>query len=370
MASISPYETSSGKRLYMVQFRRPDRTLTKKRGFKTKKEAQLFASELEISKSTGTFINPQAGRTTIEQLHEIWLPSQEALAHRTKSNNLSSYKVHVQPRWATWSVGRISAPDVREWVADMQAEGKKRDTIQRAIYVLRSICEVAVEKRMIRANPVQKISVKRERRKEHAYLTPAQVETFAGVQETEQATTIIYVLAYCGLRISELAALDVQDFQAAAKRLSVTKAIKDNAGTIGPTKTYEKRRVPVPGFLCQRLEKQTAGRPPSSPLFLSPEGARLDVGNYRARIFIPSVDDAIKAWEDAEKPGTFPRIRPHGLRHTCASLAISVGANVKAVQGLLGHESAAITLNTYADLFPDDLEQLGTELDTLRNAQL
>jgi integrase len=59
----------------------------------------------------------------------------------------------------------------------------------------------------------------------------------------------------------------------------------------------------------------------------------------------------------------FPRITPHDLRHTAASLAISAGANVKAVQTMLGHKSAALTLDTYADLFPDDLEAVATALD-------
>lgn len=47
----------------------------------------------------------------------------------------------------------------------------------------------------------------------------------------------------------------------------------------------------------------------------------------------------------------------HDLRHTAASLAISSGANVKAVQRMLGHASAAMTLDVYAGLFDDDLEQ-------------
>jgi integrase len=52
---------------------------------------------------------------------------------------------------------------------------------------------------------------------------------------------------------------------------------------------------------------------------------------------------------------SFPRVTIHDLRHTVASLAISVGANVKAVQRMLGHSSPAMTLDTYADLFDDEL---------------
>ena len=56
------------------------------------------------------------------------------------------------------------------------------------------------------------------------------------------------------------------------------------------------------------------------------------------------------------------RLVPHDLRHTAASLAISAGANVKAVQKMLGHASAAMTLDVHADLFDDDLDAVGDAL--------
>lgn len=59
----------------------------------------------------------------------------------------------------------------------------------------------------------------------------------------------------------------------------------------------------------------------------------------------------------------FPRITAHALRHTAASLAISAGANVKVVQRMLGHASAAMTLDVYADLFDDDHQRSCDKLD-------
>jgi site-specific recombinase XerC len=53
----------------------------------------------------------------------------------------------------------------------------------------------------------------------------------------------------------------------------------------------------------------------------------------------------------------------HDLRHTAASLAVSVGANVKSVQRMLGHASAAMTLDIYADLFDADLDAVATLLN-------
>ena len=59
-----------------------------------------------------------------------------------------------------------------------------------------------------------------------------------------------------------------------------------------------------------------------------------------------------------------PRVTPHELRHTAASLAVQSGANVKVVQQMLGHASAAMTLDVYADLFDEDLDILAERLDS------
>jgi integrase len=55
-------------------------------------------------------------------------------------------------------------------------------------------------------------------------------------------------------------------------------------------------------------------------------------------------------------------LTPHELRHTAASLAVSAGANVKAVQRMLGHASAAMTLDVYSGLFDDDLDGVAERL--------
>jgi integrase len=57
----------------------------------------------------------------------------------------------------------------------------------------------------------------------------------------------------------------------------------------------------------------------------------------------------------------------HDLRHTAASLAVSAGAHVKSLQRMLGHASAAMTLDTYADLFDDDLDNVAAALDEARS---
>ena len=81
-------------------------------------------------------------------------------------------------------------------------------------------------------------------------------------------------------------------------------------------------------------------------------------------MFQPAVDPCRIADE------SFPSITPHDLRPTAASLAIRAGANVKAVQRMLGHAKASMTLDVYADLFDEDLDGVADRLDvTIRSSE-
>jgi hypothetical protein len=55
---------------------------------------------------------------------------------------------------------------------------------------------------------------------------------------------------------------------------------------------------------------------------------------------------------------TLPTITPHDLRHTAVSLAVSVGGNDKAIRRMVGHAKASMTLDTYVDLFDEDLDDV------------
>jgi integrase len=86
-------------------------------------------------------------------------------------------------------------------------------------------------------------------------------------------------------------------------------------------------------------------------VFTAPEGGVLRNTNFRPRFFDPAAESRT-GWT-----------APHELRHTAASLAIAAGANMKAVQLMLGHASAAMTLDIYAGLFADDLDAVADRLD-------
>ena len=109
----------------------------------------------------------------------------------------------------------------------------------------------------------------------------------------------------------------------------------------------------------ERLTHQADRTRSSSLLFTSPRGEVLRVHGFRRRRF-----------DRAATTVGLPGLVPHELRHTAASLAISSGANVKAVQSMLGHASAAMTLDRYSHLFDDVLETVADRLDDARQRTL
>ena len=93
-----------------------------------------------------------------------------------------------------------------------------------------------------------------------------------------------------------------------------------------------------------------AGRGPDERLFTAPKGGPVRGNNWRRRVFDPAVRRAGIATQTRGDV-----LRPHDLRHTCASLHIKHGTPPKVLSTMLGHASVAITLDRYGHLYPGDI---------------
>jgi integrase len=114
------------------------------------------------------------------------------------------------------------------------------------------------------------------------------------------------------------------------------------------------------------LKEQVAGKGPDDLVFTSPHGGVLRVGNFRRDCWdTASVAVGLGELVDVEDSDAkrYVGLHPHELRHTAASLAIAAGATIKSVQTMLGHASAAMTLDRYGHLFDDELDTVANRLD-------
>jgi integrase len=362
VGSVTPYEVSSGRR-YRVRYRLPDHSQTDKRGFKTKREAELFLASVEVAKSRGEFVSASQSRVALGEWAEMWLANQLQLKPSTRQGYESIVHSAIIPKWGKVPLGGITHARIQNWLVEVAATSAPSTT--RSYHrVLSMMLKYAVRDGRLTRNPADGVKLPRIVQHKHGYLTHAQVHELA--EYCGKDGDIIMFLAYTGLRWGEMAALRVMDLDMLRRRVNVDQAVTEVGRELiyGTPKNHSRRSVPFPSFLSEMLAAHCEDKKATDFVFTAPLGGALRNRNWRRRRFEGGMDRMIEAHPD------LPRLTPHDLRHTAASLAISAGANVKAVQKMLGHASAAMTLDVYADLFDDDLDAVGEALSAVGDPQI
>lgn len=430
MATVEPYSTANGERRYRVRYRTPDRRQTDKRGFRTKRDADAFAATVEVSKLRGEFVPASAGRVTVRDLVAAWRARRSGVKPKTLAAEANAFDNHVLPRWAGVYAVDVRFTDVQAWVAQMATTGGAT-LVRQAYYALSRVLQDEVRDGRLAKNPAVGVALPRATPKPRRYLSHQQVDALAAAAGDLGPVLLLLAYTglrwgeMAALRVRRVDMLR-RRVEVAENVVDVNGKL-----LWGTPKTHEARSVPFPAFLVPLLSGVMAGRGREDLVFVGERGGTLRHNSVRRRQFLPAVrvagtavsqlqsalrmparertgvfNDATAAaasrWQgehglpvtgrgdratwaslaaawDAPMleayavvdvgPGLadFPTMTLHDLRHTAASLAISSGANVKAVQRMLGHKSAAMTLDTYADLFDDDLDAVATALDTARS---
>lgn len=359
MGSIHHYSTVHGDR-YLVRYKKPDGVHAGRRGFLSRGDASAYLSFIDSSIARGRYVDPMSAQVTVSDLAPAWLAFQTAVLKPSSSHSLrSAWRVHVDPYWATTCLADLTHGQVREWVTEL-AESHGASTVIRAHGVLAGILDVAVRDRRLSENPARGIRLPRKTPALRTYLTHDQVTLLA---THARHPGLVYLLAYTGMRWGEAIALRVRDVEPGRRRMHVQQSAVTVNGSIhlGSTKTHRSRSIAYPQFLAPFVEDAIADKHPDTLIF----------GNGRDHLGLPNSQNgwfasAVKR-SQSEDPG-FRRVTPHDLRHTAASLAIRAGANVKAVQRMLGHASAVMTLDTYGHLFDDDLDTVAGAMHNARAA--
>lgn len=372
---IKRYRLADGSQRYMVRFRHSDGSQTKKRGFATIPEARRWLEDRNTGARQGSEVRASAGRVTVSDLWEAFHEQKRVLLKPSALASLeSSWTTHVEPRWGRVAVAKVAASDVQEWVASLKStRGEQRpasaSVVIRAAEVLRGILGIAVRDKRVTRNPLDEVVLPRKPKgkagEARRYLTHGEVTKLATAVGPERGL-IVYITAYCGLRFGEVNGLRVADYDSGRRRIQVVRTYtQDRAGNwhVGAPKSHEQRTVPVPQFLGLLLDQHTKGKGKAERLFVRQSGDQTQPLPYPGKA---------NGWSEASwlERGLvvtgLARLTIHDLRHTAASLAVQAGANVKAVQRMLGHASAAETLDVYADLFDDDLNDVAARLDQAR----
>jgi integrase len=141
------------------------------------------------------------------------------------------------------------------------------------------------------------------------------------------------------------------------RRLVVTESLAEIGAELifGPTKSHAERSVPLTRPLGEALDRHLDERVDAdldALVFTSEKGRPLRYSNFRREI-----------WNRALKTAKVPKVGLHVLRHSAAAAMIRAGASPKALQTILGHQSAGFTLSVYGHVFEQDIAELAQRLE-------
>ncbi len=348
----------------MVRYRTPTGVQTKKRGFTRKRDAIEFMQTVEVTKRSGDYVQPSAGRVTLGERAEMWLRSKHGLAASSGSRTAGIVAKQVIEPHGHVPLLKLTPEWARDWVVD-QVDVYAADTVSKHASTLRQILDQAVSDRVLVRNPLDSVELPTVVEAEKRFLTVTEVRCLADCASTNGP--LVWTLATCGLRFGEAAALRYGDLDRDSARLAVNRSVSlvDAKPVLSPYPKGKSRRVvAVPAFVLDQLPK---GGDPDTLLFPDSRGGFMRANNVRRRWWNRAVTAAgiYPKPDDEDDAESWSPFTPHELRHTAASLAIQAGANIKAVQNMLGHKSAALTLDRYGHLYPSDVDAVGTAIDSL-----
>jgi site-specific recombinase XerD len=273
--------------------------------------------------------------------------TEKSASPRTLANYrdaLAVYQKWRAERFAGWR--GEAADDFRDYLFALMKQGFKRATIRLRFAALRSFYKFLVLRRGLARSPVAEVQLPKPERGLPVVLTLSQIDELLGIPLRDapdkksplwlplRDAAILELFYSCGLRISELLALDVKhlDF------------IGETVRVVG--KGSKERIVPVGGpaiNAIQRYRQEAAIT--SGPLFLS---------TRKRRITQQAVDQLLKKYL---KRSSIPfAISPHKLRHSFATHLLDAGADLRSVQALLGHASLSTT-QIYTHVTKERLKQ-------------
>lgn len=239
-------------------------------------------------------------------------------------------------RWAA-----VTRQDLRAYLAHLTRRGLAKRSIARALSAARSFFRYLHREEVVPANPARAVSSPKLDRRLPAYLDQKQTETLFALAEARAADAsarfedvrdlaMVELLYSAGLRVSELQGVNTGDLDLLAGQVKVR------------GKGRKERIVPVGGKAVRALRQYEAKR--EEVVRRAGRGAdrlAVFVTDAGRRVSVPAVQRAVtkllRAVDDEQPLST------HSLRHTFATHMVDAGADLRAVQELLGHASVATT---------------------------
>lgn len=340
-----PYTTKKGT-LYRARITIKGKRYTKA-GFTTKRGAREWIDRLKKSKIEGTLSDPNG--ITFSAYAKHFIDHQHGLEHKRKTiegyESILSY--HLLPYFKNKRIRSITTIDVNIFFDSLAKEGLAVKTKRNIRNVLNGIMVLAVQENVIGFNPLTKIPVFRETKKENRRaLTGGEVRQLlhaldAYYEKKKNYKNVnmliypyVYLAIYTGARRGELCALTWDDIDIEKCTVSINKSINEHLDIEVPKTTNAYRVNVIPKDVMAKLLPFKDRK--CNKVFHTCTGEYIKPSNIA------------RAFRNILKFSALPHICLHELRHTHATLALRAGVPITDISKQLGHASISTTLDFYS----------------------
>ncbi len=254
----------------------------------------------------------------------------------------------------------VNADTIRSFLVYLSEDRCRKVTIGRKLAALRSFYKFLMKRGLIEANPVAMVETPRQEKKQPPrFLQPQQAQRLLSMPSTDnwlgtRDRAILEILYGCGIRVSELVGLNIEDIDFLGELIHIRSEGKKER--VAPIRVSALQSVQH-YFEFRNKRARNKGNFDQRALFVNRHGRRLSSRSVRRK-----TDKYVKM------AGLDPAVSPHTLRHSFAVQLLNNGANLRQVQQLLGHRSLSST-QVYTNSAKEELKVVGNSNSSNNNVK-
>jgi integrase len=337
----------------------------KKRGFRTKREAQRALTEVENAVNRGTFVEPS--RMSYGDYLEQWMNGRKHnLSRQTHSINMSYIRNHIIPSLGNIRMSEIRANAISNFVTELHQKGLAGSTAKRIYNIVNASLNHAERTEIIPKNFASLVETPRVQRKELQVWDIDEIQKFLDNSRGNRYYIAFHLALMTGMRQGEILGLRWEDVDFETKLLSIVQTLSHDGKEImvGAKTKSSVRNIALDDNTIEELRKhrkmlieeklKTGSMYKDSGLVVC-----TSIGTKQLPRSLVKVHDKLL------KASGLSKITFHDLRHTHATLLFKNNTHPKVVSERLGHSSIQMTLDTYTHLLPNMQHDAITELGKL-----
>ncbi len=339
---------------------------------KTRKEVADKLKDALHEQQQGTIV--MSSTQTVAQFLTDWLENvhRRRLRPRTYERYSEVVNLHIIPALGRYQLQKLTAQHVQKFYTQKEDEGLASTTIHYYHSVLHNALNAAVKWGLIPKNVCDRVTPPRKERFDIKPLTEEQAQVFLTAVQGHKWEALFVLALATGMRRGELIGLKWQDINFKAGTLQVVRVL-----TRVPTKMPEREHVYIEAEPKTEKSRRSIQLAPFALDALKEHRVRQLENKLQAGADWQDHDyvfctlhgthlgpnNIVVEFKKLLKQAGLPNIRFHDLRHSAASLLLSLGIHPKVVQELLGHTQISITMDVYSHLLPGMQKDAMSKLD-------